>query len=247
MRELLYRFTNLVRGRTTVVSESIRDRYARLKIIPAHRVEVIGNGVDPERFRPCASQRLMTRASLEWKDAFVWLAVGRLEIAKDYPTLIRAFQTVHQQSPWCKLAIAGDGRMRAQLERQIRDSGLTSAVSLLGSRTDIPELMNACDAFVMSSAWEGGPLVVLEAGATGCPVVATEVGVATSAIVPGGTGFLVAPGLPSALAQTMLRLMSLPQDELAAMRLEARRRVVEHFSLPLAHRQYQRLYEEVLA
>ena len=175
------------------MSESVRQRYVDRKIVPTHRIEVIDNGVDAERFRPKAEQRRRTRASLDWHGSFVWLAVGRLAIAKDYPNLIDAFQEVHLEFPESRLAIAGEGSVRPQIEELIRHHELQSAVSLLGMRSDVPQLMNACDAFVMSSVWEGGPLVLLEAAACARPLVATNVGVAPQIVIPGNTGFLIPP------------------------------------------------------
>jgi glycosyltransferase involved in cell wall biosynthesis len=246
-REWIYRLTDAACSRTTAVSERIRRRYVQERIVPSHRIEVIDNGVDPERFQPCPERRLRTRTALGWQDCFVWLAVGRLELAKDYPNLIAAFQKVREQYPFSKLAIAGDGRLRPQIEHLIQSTGLQAAVSLLGSRTDVPDLMNACDALVMCSAWEGGPLVLLEAGAAGRPVIATEVGAVPQIVLPGQTGLLVPPGEPAALAQAMTRLMMLEPKKLDQMGRNARRHIVDRFSLCSVHSRYMKLYEEVLA
>lgn len=246
-REWIYRVTDAACSRTTAVSERIRQRYVRDRIVLPDRIEVIDNGVDPERFQPCPERRQRTRAALGWRDCFVWLAVGRLELAKDYPNLIEAFQKVRERHPSSKLAIAGDGRLRPQIEHLIQCNALRDAVSLLGSRTDVPDLMNACDALVMCSAWEGGPLVLLEAGATARPVVATEVGVAPQAVVPGETGLLVPPKDATALAQAMTRLMMMESEKLDQMGLDARRHITDRFSLGSAHGRYMKLYEEVLA
>jgi glycosyltransferase involved in cell wall biosynthesis len=246
-REWIYRVTDAACSRTTAVSERIRQRYVLERIVPSHRIEVIDNGVDPERFRPCPERRLRTRTALDWQDSFVWLAVGRLELAKDYPNLIEAFQKVREESPFSKLALAGEGRLRPQIAHLIQCNGLQGAVSLLGSRTDVPDLMNACDALVMCSAWEGGPLVLLEAGAAGRPVVATDVGAATQIVLPGKTGLLVPPGDPVALAQAMTKLMTVGTKKLDQMGMNARRHILDRFSLGSVHGRYMKLYEEVLA
>lgn len=247
LREWIYRVTDAACSRTTAVSERIRQRYVQEKIVPSHRIEVIDNGVDPERFRPCPERRQRTRTALGWQDCFVWLAVGRLELAKDYPKLITAFQKIREQCPFSKLAIVGKGRLRPQIEHLIECNGLQGVVSLLGSRTDVPDLMNASDALVMCSAWEGGPLVLLEAGAMGRPVIATEVGAAPQIVLPGQTGLLVPPRNPAALAQAMTRLMMMESEKLDQMGLDARRHVVDRFSLASVHGRYIKLYEEVLA
>jgi len=247
LREWVYRITDAACHRTTAVSERVKHRYIRENIVPSHRIEVIGNGVDVNRFRPCAEQRDRTRAALGWQNSFVWLAVGRLELAKDYPTLIHAFRNVRTQSPSARLAIAGEGRCRREIEQLVAQFSLSGAVSLLGLRDDVPELMNACDAFVMCSAWEGGPLVVLEAAAAGKPVVATIVGVAPEAVVHGRTGLLVPPRDSDALANAMNALMQTGPESLRRMGEDARCHVMERYSLESVHQRYANLYEQVLA
>ena len=246
-REWLYRITDFACTRTTAVSKQVRERYVRERIVPPHRIEVIDNGVNPEQFRRCDEQRRRTRAELGWREHFVWLAVGRLELAKDYPNLIQAFQKVHAESPSARLAIAGEGRMRAQLEQIVQNAGLQNVVSLLGLRDDVPNLLNACDALVMASAWEGGPLVLLEAGAAERPVVSTRVGAAPEIVIPGRTGLLVSPRDPASLARGMSELMQLGPEIRNTMGEEARRHVIDRFSLGSMHDQYRKLYEQVLA
>jgi|SRR5690348_3104754 len=245
-REWLYRVTDFTCVRTTAVSQRIRERYVREGIVPPHRIEVIGNGVNPNRFQPCPQLRKRTRSELGWREHFVWLAIGRLELAKDYPNLIQAFKKVHAKSPSVRLAIAGEGRMRGQIEQIIQNAGLQEAVFLLGLRDDVPNLLNACDALVMASAWEGGPLVLLEAGAAERPVVSTVVGAAPEIVVPGRTGLLVAPNEPASLARVMTELMELGPEILNTMGEQARRHVLNRFSLDFMHDQYRNLYERVL-
>jgi glycosyltransferase involved in cell wall biosynthesis len=213
----------------------------------SQRISVIENGVDFDRYRPNAERRRRTRSELGWQDSFVWLAVGRLERAKNYPSLISAFRDVLRQSPFSKLVIAGDGRLRAEIEELIERGNMQQSVSLLGARTDIPDLMNACDALVMCSAWEGGPLVLLEASASGRPVVSTAVGAAPQIVVPGRTGLLVPPGDTGALARGMSDLMALGKEKLDVMGQQGRCHIQDRFSLRRVHGQYMGLYEDVLA
>jgi glycosyltransferase involved in cell wall biosynthesis len=117
---------------------------------------------------------------------------------------------------------------------------------LLGLRDDVPNLLNACDALVMASAWEGAPLILLEAGAAGRPVVSTRVGAAPEIVIPGRTGLLVAPRDPASLARAMNELMELGPETLNTMGEQARRHVIDRFSLDSVHDQYRKLYEQVL-
>ena len=246
-REWLYRITDFACARTIAVSERIRERYVREKIVPPHRIVVIDNGVNPEQFRPCVKQRERTRAEFGWREHFVWLAIGRLELAKDYPNLIQAFKKVHEESPSARLAIAGEGRMRAQTQQIVQNAGLQNAVSFLGLRDDVPNLLNACDALVMASAWEGGPLVLLEAGAAERPVVSTWVGAAPEIVVPGRTGLLVSPNDSASLAKAMSELMKLEPEILDTMGTQARRHVIDRFSIAAMHDRYRKLYEQILS
>src|SRR4051794_24243018 len=104
------------------------------------------------------------------------MAVGRLELAKDYPTMLAAFRAVLDQHPEAVLAIVGDGRLRAELKALAGSLGVGEAVQFLGTRADVARLLNGCDGFVLSSAWEGGPIALLEAAAASVPVVSTRVG-----------------------------------------------------------------------
>lgn len=245
-REWLYRLTNAVGGRITVVSERVRDRYVRKRIIPADRVEIVGNGVDLDRMCPEPGARAEARVGLGWGDRFIWLAAGRLELAKDYPTLIRAFELLREKWPAARLAIAGEGRLREEIERQIHEASLGHMVSLLGWRDDIPLLMNASDALVMSSSWEGAQLAVLEASAAGRPVVATAVGIAPQAVIPGKTGLLVPANDARALAEAMQRIMALPAQQRDEMGCEARLHMAREFSLQSVLAGYLRVYSVAL-
>jgi glycosyltransferase involved in cell wall biosynthesis len=105
---------------------------------------------------------------------------------------------------------------------------------------------NSADAYVMSSAWEGTPMVLLEAGATGLPIVATAVGGNGEVIVDGQTGFLVPPGDSEALMQAMLRLMDLSPEERVRMGLAGRAHVEANYSLERVVDQWEKLYQELL-
>lgn len=245
-REFIYRITDWAASRTTAVSEAVRQRYIQERIVPAHRIETIGQGVDTEVFRPSLRARLRFRRDLGWEDEFIWLAAGRLELAKDYPNLIEAFRIAHQTNPRCRLAIAGQGSLRDSIENQVRAANLGSAVTFLGVRTDMPELMNASDGFVLASVWEGAPLVVLEAAACGLPVVSTRVGGTPDMVREGVTGILVPPRDSASLARAMCQLMAMQPDARLQMGEEARQHVVRRFSKRAMLDQYYRLYCETL-
>lgn len=116
----------------------------------------------------------------------------------------------------------------------------------LGLRKDVPELMNAADAYVMSSAWEGMPMVLLEAHASGLPIVATDVGANREVVREGVSGFLVWPRSPEALAGAMERMLALDQGDRVLMGLRGREWVEEHFSLDKIVERWEALYLSLL-
>jgi len=219
LRELLYRLTDPLCDLTTQVCQA------------RHKIRYIPNGVDTAHFKPDSETRVALRRGLGLENLFVWLAVGRFDPPKDHLNLVRAFARVVAEEPNTALLIAGDGPLRPSVEELVRELRLEGSVRFLGIRRDMPQLMNAADAYVMSSAWEGMANVLLEASATGLPIVATDVGGNGEIVLDGETGFLVPPKDPGKLAQAMLRLMSLPQEERKSMGEKARRYVEDNFAL----------------
>lgn len=247
LREFLYRLTDPFCDLTTQVSQAGLERYVRIGTVPRHKIRYIPNGVDTERFKSDLEARLRSRQELRLEEAFVWLAVGRFDVEKDYPNMLRAFAQVVKKQCETFLLIAGDGPLRPAVEELARDLGLKDHVQFLEIRRDIPDLMNAADAYIMSSIWEGMPMVLLEASATELPIVATNVGGNREVVLDGKTGFLVPPKDPEALAQAMLRLMSLSEEERWRMGKLARQHIEAHYSLDRVVNQWEALYRELLA
>jgi len=247
IREWIYRLTDRASNCTTGVSHRVRDRYLTRRIVRNSIMPVIENGVDPDRFKPDTDNRMKMRTKLGLSNLFIWLAVGRLEDPKDYLRMVRAFRPIYERWPSARLVIAGEGRLRGQIETAIVDANLQAAVTLLGSRQDVPDLMNAADAFVLCSEWEGCQLVLLEAGAAGLPAVATDVGAAPQIVIPDRTGFLVPPRDTEALTGAMLRLLDVPASRRMEMGEQARLHIVNHYSIRSVHRHYEQVYEDVLA
>ncbi|MGI9952918.1 glycosyltransferase [Moorellaceae bacterium AZ2] len=246
-REWAYRLTDFLCDLTTQVSQSGLERYVRVRAVPQHKIRFIPNGVDTDRFRPNPEARARLRHELGLGNVFSWLAVGRCEEAKDYPNMLRAFAMVLREHGNTVLLIAGQGSLREEAEQLANQLGLREKVHFLGLRKDVPELMNAVDAYVMSSAREGMPMVLLEAGATGLPIVATDVGGNREVVLDGMSGFLVPPKDPEALARAMLRLMILSQEERRRMGEVGRAHVEANFSLEKVVDQWESLYQECLA
>ncbi|MGI6285991.1 glycosyltransferase [Neomoorella humiferrea] len=246
-RELAYRFTDFLCDLTTQVSHAGLERYVRVGAVPRPKIRFVPNGVDIERFRPNPEARVRLRHELNFDNAFVWLAVGRFEEAKDYPNMLRAFAKVLRSGKNAILLIAGQGTLKDEAESLALELGIARSVRFLGVRQDVPDLMNAADAYVMSSAWEGMPMVLLEAGAVGLPVVATDVGGNREVVLDTRSGFLVPPKDSDALACSMLQLMDMYPEERRRMGQVARAHIEANYSLERVVDQWEALYRELLA
>src|SRR5262249_6138085 len=126
----------------------------------------------------------------------VLLTIGRLDPQKGLHDLIEAAGLICAKYPRAHFLLVGEGPQRVALERAIREKGLGDRIHLAGWRADIPEILAAGYALVLSSHWEGMPNVVLEAMAAGLPVVATRVEGISELVVEGQTGVIVAPRSP---------------------------------------------------
>ncbi|MBC7327224.1 glycosyltransferase [bacterium] len=183
----------------------------------------------------------------EKKDQTVYvLNVGRMKKEKNHKLLLEAFNKVRSKDSRARLIIVGDGELKPALEGKVRQLGLNGAVSFHGWRNDVPELMRDCDIFVLSSDVEGCPEVVLEAMASGKPVVATRVGGVPELVEYGITGFLVPPQDSDALAESMLRLIK--DSELREeMGRRGREKAIKGFALSIAIQRYEELYKRVIS
>jgi glycosyltransferase involved in cell wall biosynthesis len=246
LRMAAYRLTNRLADLTTIISHAAADRFVRIGAIPRDRLRVLPNGVDTTRFRPRPDLRAAVRRELGVGDKFLWLAVGRLDPAKDYPNLLSAFAQVVAHRPPTMLALVGGGGLQEAMERKAESLGVQALVRCLGLRMDVPELMSAADAYVMSSAWEGLPMVLLEAASSGLPIVATDVGGNKEIVVDGETGLLVPPRDATALASAMRRTMEMPRAELQAMGERGRAQVTGHYSLSRIVDTWEATYRELL-
>jgi glycosyltransferase involved in cell wall biosynthesis len=248
LRMAAYRLTNRLVDHMTIVSQAAADRFVTEGIVPRELLRVIPNGVDTDRYRNVPSgTRELLRRSLGLEGNFVWLAIGRFEIAKDYPNMLRALVRVREQQPRAVLLLVGRGSLQAETESLAQALGLGSGVRFLGVRHDVPEIINAADGYVMSSAWEGMPMVLLEAAAGGLPIVATAVGGNREVVSDGDSGFLVPPRDPEALGQAMLRLLGLSEAQRRLMGERGREHIRTHYGLSRVADRWEALYREVLA
>ncbi len=246
LREWLYRFTDPFCDLTTQVSRAGRARYIAIKASPSHKIRYIPNGIDTRRFQPNPQVRLALRRALGVENHFLFLSIGRLAPEKDYPNLLHAFAQVVPKAAHARLFIVGDGPLKPAMQDLAQRLGIDAQVRFLGTRRDVANLMNAADAFVVSSAWEGMPMVLLEAAASGLPAVATDVGDNRAIVLDGQTGFLAPPHQAETLAEAMLRLMALPEPTRRRMGERARAHVQANFDIERVVDQWEDLYQRLL-
>ncbi|NEQ06750.1 MULTISPECIES: glycosyltransferase [unclassified Moorena] len=245
-REVAYRCTDPWCDLTTQVSQAGLERYIKVGVVPKHKIKFIPNVVDSEKFQHHPEVRSKIRQELNLGDEFVWLAAGRNHEQKDYPNMLKAFAQIAQRYKNAILLIAGDGFLGSKEETLAEKLGIESQVRFLGVRRDIPALMSAADAYLMSSAWEGMPVVLLEASASGLPMVATDVGGNREVILDGKTGIIVPPQNSEALAKAMQNLMELPLFERQKMGQLSRYYIAENHSFDQGLIKWLELYYQLL-
>jgi glycosyltransferase involved in cell wall biosynthesis len=233
--------------RIITISPRLREEIAHFGVTGSERIEVIPLGFDLEAFvsQPRAIGDFRRALSFP-EDAKLVGSVGRLVPIKNIPLLLEAAALARQQNPAIRVVIVGDGELRAELQARAEVMGLEDAVVFAGWRRDLASVYADLDVVVISSDNEGTPASLIEAMATGCPVVATRVGGVPDLIADGETGRLVPPGDRAALARALLALFQEP-ERTAHMAELARRRVLERHQAKRLVADIDRLYRELLA
>jgi glycosyltransferase involved in cell wall biosynthesis len=243
-REWLYRRA-LVRTDTVVtVCEAARNDAIERGIVPSAKARVVPNGIHVDAFQtvsPRAHARIAQLLNLPENTRIIG-TVGRLNWTKDQLGLIRAFRQVHEQHADTALVLIGDGELRASLQQGAKDEGVVDSVHFLGDRSDVRDLLQGLDMFVLSSLSEGYSMALLEASAVALPIVATQVGGNGEIVRDGVNGCLVPASNPDALAQAMLGLLRNPQRAMA-LGQAARAWVERYGSLETMAMRYAQLYD----
>lgn len=231
-RELAYTLTDRLSNMTTQISKVGLERYLRIGAIKADKALRMPNGVDFSKFTlPKNEEEKMRCYSPEGGAPFRWLAVGRLEKAKNYQLMIHTARILLNEGLKFHLDIVGDGTQRELLQTMVKELDLTSVVTLLGTRNDIPHLMHRAQGYIMSSDWEGLPLVLIEAAASGLVIVATDVGANSEVVKHNETGFLVESKNIQQLRTAMCSVMKLSNSARESMGQRARELVISQFNI----------------
>jgi L-malate glycosyltransferase len=208
------------------------------------RIEVIENGIDVSRYGPVAD-RTALRQQLGLDPARRYVAnIARFHPVKDQAMLLRAFREVAAARPDVDLLLVGDGRLRPELEKLVRELGIEPRVRFLGVRFDVPDILRAIDVFALTSVSEAASLTLLEAMASALPVVVTEVGGNPEMVRHKSEGLLVPRGDAGAAAAALLHLLDNPAAA-AAMGAASHARVLERYRLEQTIEAYFRLYQRL--
>jgi glycosyltransferase involved in cell wall biosynthesis len=212
------------------------------------KLEVIPNGVDLEQIKPDPAARASVREELGIpSDALLIGIAARFHPLKDHSSFVRAAARLHQQMPEVHFLLCGLNitRQNSQLTEWIKAAGISHRCHLLGVRHDMSRLFAAMDIATTASRSEAFPVVIGEAMACGTPCVVTDVG--DSALIVGETGTVVPPSDPHALAEAWRKLIVAGPPVRHRLGQAARRRVQEHFSLPVVVERYQAIYAKLAA
>ncbi len=246
-RTALYGLTDGLSIHTTAVSDAVANRYIQIGAAPQKKCSVVTNGIDLDEFDPVRVSQSLSREHIHAPGDFIWLAAGRMVPAKDFDNLLTAFKRVcaeTQTQLWIAGGLSEGEHMRNDGNRPSTESPVSDRVRWLGHCDNMAETFAACDAFVLSSAWEGMPLVVGEAMAMQKPVVATDVGGVRQLLADAGV--IVPPKNPDALADAMLRVMRMSQQQRDSMGKASRERIRQQFDMNAKADEWQALYARLL-
>jgi sugar transferase (PEP-CTERM/EpsH1 system associated) len=253
-RNKVRRVVGYMVDRYVVVCEFFRDWLRKECRIPERKIAHIPNGVDTSKFSPAngalcgkragqsASRNALRQQLGLPPDAILVGSVGRLDAVKDLRTLLSGFARIKGRFPSARLVMVGDGPLRQELFDFACELNLTHDVQWLGQRDDVPLLYRCFDLFVQTSVFEGMSNTVLEAMASGLPVIVTRTGGNEELVTTGENGVVIEVGAVEALAEAMANYLqdgSLRGTHGAGGRQRAR----ERFDLSLMARRYAALYE----
>ncbi len=230
------------------VAEIQKNYLVETEGLPREKIRVIHNGVDTVKYRPAApDERAAARRELGFApDDVVLIAVASLKPLKRIDALLSAASSLVRGGRAVRVVVAGDGAERAALEALAAHLGIDGRVWFAGVRDDVERLLRASDVFVLSSRTEAFPNVVLEAMASGLPVVTTDVGSVREMVEDGASAVVVPPGDDAALASA---LDGLARDaaRCAALGRRGREIVEERFRFDDMCKKRENLFEELLS
>jgi sugar transferase (PEP-CTERM/EpsH1 system associated) len=214
--------------------------------VPDEKILLINNGVDTHRFNKMADNAPLEKSVHFSNDCLVIGTVGRVQDVKNHHCLIAAFMRLQELLPLHKarlrLAIVGNGPLFSEIQAKTIELGISDVVWMPGARDDIADIMQNFSVFAMTSIAEGTPVVILEAMASGLPVVATKVGGIPELVIDGVTGSLVAPSDPVAFAEALAPYLTDPTLQ-KRHGMAGRERIEKIYSIEAMLGSYTNMYD----
>ncbi|HEB4794499.1 TPA: glycosyltransferase [Yersinia enterocolitica] len=243
---LAYKYTDKLASLSTNVSQDAVDSFIRKGASSPGRMIVVSNGIDASQFDFSMDERKAKRSELGiFNDTPILLSVGRLTEAKDYPNLLTAFSLLIKDrslQSFPQLFIVGTGHLDGYLKNMSKEFGIDKYVTFIGQRNDIRQLMCAADIFVLSSEWEGFPLVITEAMACKKIIVATDAGGITEAL--GDCGSIVPIKDPNSLSQAINKMIKLSDNQKEILGNKARERIIQTNSIETIIERWLSIYTQ---
>ena len=232
--------------RIIAVSYAVKDFLINWEKISKDKFTVIHNGIDLEEFNiniDISKKKRQLGINLSSK---VLGSIGRFNEQKGYKFLLKAISEILENVPDVRFIFVGDGPLRRELEKMTRELKVDQNVIFTGIRRDIPEIFSIMDVFIMPSIFEGLPLILLEAMAMGKPVIASRVGGIPEIVRHEVTGILVEPANPSAIANSIVKLL---KDPVGAKRIgdSGREEVKRRFTIDTMTEKIEALYNGILS
>lgn len=252
-RRILFKTASSMTHSVTAVAGAAADLMVKLIGIKRSKIRVIPNAVDSDLFKPCPSpeEKDKLRKELDLpKTGVLFGCVAALRPVKDHDGLLKAFAKAlsgghgHISHGDIYLVLVGDGPLENEIKRLCQELSIKDQVIFLGRRHDVHIILRALDGFVLNSKTEGMSYAILEAMATGLPVIATAVGANTELIGHGKEGYLVPQGDIESMARYIYQL-SHSRSSLLDMGDSARKKTVEFYALDKMITSYKALYERV--
>lgn len=254
-RRALLKTACLLTSSITAVAESSRDKFVELTGIKKYRIKVFPNGVDTDLFSPPASQDEKRKMRMRYnlpENGFLIGCVSALRPVKDHEGLIGGFakfisnnQSVAESTNPI-LVLVGEGPLALSLKSLSQELGVGDKVLFMGSRNEVNKILQALDVFILNSKTEGMSYAVLEAMATGLPVIATSVGANVELINHGKEGYLFSVGDIESLAKYIAKLTR-SESQLLKMGENGRKKIIKNYSFSKMMSSYRELYKEILS
>jgi glycosyltransferase involved in cell wall biosynthesis len=222
------------------VSWAVKQDIVRRYRYSSDKVEVIYNGIDWDKFfKPIIGSNLSNPVQSTWRLG----AIGRLTEQKGFDILIKALAKLPQDISW-QCSIAGTGPQADYLNSLIIKFGLSDKIKLIGLQADVPRFLNSLDWLIVPSRWEGLGLVILEAGAAGVPVLASQADGIKEIISHKYSGYLILPGGVDELADGLVDVLTkINQSDHLVWAQNLQKKVEKNFSIIMVVKQYQNYYE----